>query len=152
MANTTLSQIRVALGDLLKTVKTSNGYVTQLEDAQIYHAYCTEFAACKVYPKATLWFDQFSIVQRPSDTHDKTAVLSILFVDRFQSGDGATDYPYEAVEAFVDDLERVLSLNHSLGGLVENVTIMDAELDSGFAAPEGMAIIAVKVEYKSRFH
>ena len=152
MANTTLAQIRAGIITVLKTLKTANGYSTQLEDAQIYESYGKDFANCKDYPKATLWFESFEINPRPSDVHDKVAMFSVMLIDRKESGDAADYKPYESVEAFIDDLEKALSQDHNLGGIVENVMITDAEMDSGFAHPEGIGIAAVKVEYKSRFH
>jgi hypothetical protein len=144
---TTITTIKSKLVDLLKLVKTPT-YQTNLPNTNIYGSFSKNILRKTQdvdYPKCSVVFDEKTNVQNPGMRSFQTFSFMLIFVHK-QKKPGVGDDANVLAEKFIEDIERLVALNHDLFGTVHNITMRDATTDSGYAEPEGVAVIALQIE------
>lgn len=138
---TTLKQVREALANAVKNVKTANGYGTDLADDHVFNKYSREQLIGQpdsAYPMCFVVSDRGRSERLPQHS----AWLSVDFVLIFvcKQVDGLPD-PNDQAETFIDDIEKLLNSDDTLGNTVHEAVLTEWELDSGAIYPEGCALV-----------
>lgn|SRR3990167_8067544 len=142
-----LTDIRTAIKTLLKTLKTANGYSTNLPDDHIYDVFDPDKVADKddtTYPKAFLVSDDGTYQKMPANRIRRQNNYSlIVIVKTLATGLAAS----EKIELLIEDVEDLLLSDDTLGNLVQDISLTRFITDSGYAAPEGAAVFKIKVDF-----
>lgn len=144
--NATLAQINAALLAQLKTLKTANGYATQIEDANIFQWFDQNFLTADAdakYPKCFFTLEVGKIAQGVSYQQTRTLRYSIAFIVKQTTPQDTNAVP--KTQVLLEDVDKLFAQNPSLGGVVTNAMITDFYLDGGYAAPEGIVLIELTV-------
>lgn len=146
---TTVNQIRTAIEAALKTITVGNGYSFTVPPTNIYDCWNSEIVARTKdtdYPKLFLLTEGASHQDRASGRVEKELVFSVIVVLKFLK------QPLEVavrqrIENVIDDVERCIHENKTLGNLVETMELTDYTTDSGMSYPEAVAVFTVKTLY-----
>jgi hypothetical protein len=144
----TLSEIVTGLSDALKTVKTANGYQTDLPDANIYSSYTDTFKAAKAddkYPKACILLDEGDPAVGLSGSSEENVAFIVVFITKKLSKVDAE--PQEKLLKFIEDVRKLFKENNNLSGLVTEICLGTYTTDAGIAHPEGAVVIRLPVRY-----
>jgi len=140
----TLAQVKAAMVNALKWIKTSNGYINNLPDANVYSRYNTTVISDTqdaLYPKILVFPVGGDNEQRVSMQADRFIDFAIIIIVKVVS---SSDDPCAMIEAYNEDLEKVFNEQNTLFGTVHNVGIESFAVDGGAIYPEGALIMRVK--------
>lgn len=148
----TKTEIRVALTNAFKSIKSVKGYSRDLPDAH----FKTNYAAVNKQEDWSKYPKIFTTVGDIAPTTEvarrkKYTVTYYYTIVVLQAERGVNVEPIEQLEALSDDVEKMLLANSTLGGLVHTIDLVSISMDSGFIHPEGIAIFELRVEYYDQF-
>jgi hypothetical protein len=150
MPVTTLNTIRGKLFDLLKQVKTANGFSVNIPDANIYSRFDKAVLARRAdadYPKAFVFLDEGTNVQHPGGRTEKAASFVVIVLLKKVA---VNDDPVEQTEKLAQEIENLIDNNATLGGTVQDARVGAFTTDSGYAHPEGTLVLQIEVSYFKR--
>lgn len=151
----TYTEMRELLVAAFKTIKTANGYSTELPDDHFY----SNYEAAKIrkgpaadYPKVFITFSDSKTVNATGRRKEKEATFFVTIVVLEQTGDGGLSTPAdEQIEAVADDVEKMCVAQYNLGGEAVSVSCDSVSMDSGFAHPEGIGIFEIVVKWHKQY-
>ena len=150
---TTLTSIRAALEDALKTITIANGYSLDISSSHIYNCWDSRIVSKTTdtdYPKLFVLTEGGTTSPQAAGRTEKEIQFSLILVLKFLNQVGETPVRTR-IESAIDDIEKCLDTNRHLGNLVENMEITDYSTDSGFSYPEAIAVFTVKtLHYEER--
>ena len=147
---TTLKQIRAGLGDLILRLDGSGDLATYIPPAHVYKPGSAEAMSTKdaAYPKAVIAFDGGISKLMVGRATERSVVADLVFT--FKSTKSNQTDPTEQAESCYEDMEAILSADRTLGGLVTSVVLEEWTTDSGYAAPEGLCLCRLRINYSYR--
>lgn len=149
MSNPTITQVREAVAALVTRLNGATGVTTNIASDHIYSGYSKMMADKKdaSYPKAVITTDGGKSAEAVSRTRNKAVSFDIIFVCK-KTPDGVNEEVDIQCDKFIEDFEKRLDEDTTLGDTVDDAFIVEWTSDSGFAAPEGVVWIKFGVEYR----
>lgn len=147
MAAPSTKNMRLKFLDLIKTIKPSNGYVTDLTNAQVLAAYdqsILDQTNDGDYPKCFIITDSGKRSRLVALQKERITNFIVVFVN-IVVGTSTPELVAEMVEVFIDDLEKVIDSQDTLGGTVTSIEMTEFTTDAGFTYPRGVAVARVSV-------
>jgi hypothetical protein len=142
----TSKEVRTALVDTLKVIKVANGYQNDLPDTHIHDTYTREIVDSEkddLYPKVFVVMQRGVNTRLPSGNEQKILDFVIIFVGKkLATGDDID----AIVTAYLQDLEKAIFDNDTLGGAVQDVSVVEFATDGGVCSPEGVILLHVRTE------
>ena len=143
-----ISDIRAALATALADINGGGVFYTRLLPANIHDTFSNKIMLKREerdYPKACITLEDGKFEKRPSNCVFTTLNLLVVLAVK---NNGERDIAAQIkIEKFVEDLEIAVNLNSTLGGLVEDLSLVDFETDGGFTDPEGIAACSLIATY-----
>jgi hypothetical protein len=145
----TLIEVRDALVVALRTIKTTNGYLNDIPEDHVIGHFDSRFLdnyADDAYPKCLVFPSEGVSQAQIGQQWFKTAEFTILIVVKIPEivpGESASN---TAIMSYLEDIEKMLDMNHNLGG---NVTLMGDikwTVDSGALAEEAVLAVQIRSE------
>lgn len=158
MTNPIFYQIRLGLIEVLKRIKTANGYWTNLQDASILHVHTQDIQLDGVcndpdhYPYAIVNTSSRDLSKRLERQKEWKEIIPIVI---YHYNETNIDL---ALEKFISDIDRAVEYENYEGaplrqymenpadGVLEQIGVVRVVTDEGFLAPYASAVISVQVE------
>ncbi len=144
MSNSTITQVRTALKTSLLYITTAHGFNNDILSTHFYSITSPEFKLRRddaSYPKFFIVTADGETDHGVSGTNEKILGFEIIAVVKAitdaQDSQGM-------IETFIEDIEKRIASDHTLGGVVTSAEVKGFATDGGAAAPEGVVVIAVE--------
>ena len=154
---TTYTQVRAALKSSIFAITEAGGY----NRTQTLAKFCTNWNSAKqnkdqpsVYPKVFLSTGDIQSRNEVGRRKEVTATyfLTIIVLESADNRNhGVTTPAEDQIEAIVEDVEKRLAADYTLGGLVVSTEITSISVDAGFANPEGIAIFELSAKWHKQY-
>lgn len=102
------------------------------------------------YPLVVIATDGGKVKQGVSRTKYKLTSFDIIFFAKKIPGGVYDIDPEIQAENFIDDLEKMIDNDTTLGNLIDNYQLTEWTTDAGFADPEGLVWAKLAVEYQTK--
>jgi hypothetical protein len=151
---TTITDIRTALIAMLGTISKANGYANDIPSGHVYRCFDSAIFNSKdaeLYPKVFLLIDTGDQQGLPSNRYEREVYFIILmFITQdLASSPQETDAELQVrIESFIEDLDRAVSINNTLGGIANEVLFESFTTDGGITKPEAGALCRINVKYQ----
>mgnify|MGYP000978155967 CR=1 FL=1 len=147
MSSNTITEVKSALVSALGSIQTSTGYKSNLPASKIQSGYAKNIIDSTLddnYPKCCVMYDLGRSDRETSGFLSKTLNFIIIFIAKRTKAvdlDAAVQ-----CENFIDDLDRLVKLNETLGGSVSTCSISEWVTDDGVRSPEGIVLAYLTTE------
>ena len=144
-----MNNIRAALVAKIKIIQKANGYSMDIPDDHVFPVYDDKKIGDKSiasYPKVFVVADRGVRSNAMSGSFDQTLKYLVVFIHRINSKTATVEETCAVTEAFVEDLARMLRLNDTLGGVVQDASLELLSVDGGVTYPEGVAVCHISVD------
>lgn len=139
--------IRTGVVNLIKDIKKSRGYLTNVVDAHVYPQYDQAIAENNediAYPKFFVVLDGGVSEPLPSSrSKDQITFVVIAVFKKIH----ASDVPGVMAENFIADMKAAIRNNNTLGNTVLSSWIERYSTDAGYLYPESTAVLMVSADY-----
>lgn len=147
MSAKTIAEVKAALMSALGNIQTATGYKINLPASKVHSGYAKSIMDSTLddnYPKCFVMYDLGRSDRETSGFLNKTLNFIIIFIAKRTK---AVDLEATVqCENFIDDLDRLVKLNETLGGSVSTCSISEWVTDDGVRAPEGIVLAYLTTE------
>lgn len=145
--NQKLALIRAKLADVLKTIKTAGGFLTNIVDANVHLKYDKTIADSNKdtdFPKVFIVINAGNSTQLTSNRSEEEIAYSVIVIFKALT---ATQDPNLMCENLREDVKQAILNNRTLSGLVEYCWMDGFSTDGGYLFPEGAIVFKISCKY-----
>lgn len=147
MAAKKIKEVIAGLKTVLKKIIIADGYSLTLTAANIREQFsrnAMENQDDSQYPKVFVMVDDGGIDEEVSSRARKHLNFLVILVLKRTA---ENDVPQDRLNDFVDDVDKVISLNTTLDNTVEDASVTYWNVDGGVCDPEAIGIVRIEALY-----
>lgn len=136
----TLTEVKAALVDVIKSINTGNGYGTDIPEEHVFPHYVST-SNDSLFPRVFVVLDSGDTQLRPNFGQKRSIRFLVYVIVKALEDHQA---PTAMIEQLLVDIEQAIYQNGSLNGTVDSAELLEFITDGGVLNPEGAAILVIE--------